>query len=151
MGKALLNGYRDKVHLATKLNLSAMRSEADFDRMFDESRRQLQTDVIDFYLLHHVTTKTWNQSVLPFKVMEKVERCKRDGKIRFIGFSFHDNLALFKHVLDVCPDWDFCQLMENYLDTEYEAGFLGMKYAYDAGTTHGASYCGNRLPHHASP
>lgn len=133
VGKALLNGYRDKVHLATKLNLSAMRSEADFDRMFDESRRQLQTDVIDFYLLHHVTTKTWNQSVLPFKVLEKVERCKRDGKIRFIGFSFHDNLALFKHVLDSCPDWDFCQLMENYLDTEYEAGFLGMKYAYERG------------------
>ena len=133
VGKALLRGYRDKVYLATKLNLGAMRSEADFDRMFDASRRELQTDVIDFYLLHHVTTKTWNQSAVPFKVMEKVERCKRDGKIRFIGFSFHDNLALFKQVLDACPDWDFCQLMENYLDTEYEAGFLGMKYAYERG------------------
>lgn len=133
VGKALRNGYRDKVYLATKLNLSAMRSEADFDRMFDESRRQLRTDVIDFYLLHHVTTKTWNQSVLPFKVMEKAERLKREGKIHFLGFSFHDNLALFKHVLDACPDWDFCQLMANYLDTEYEAGFLGVKYAYERG------------------
>lgn len=133
VGKALLNGYRDNVYLATKLNLSAMKSEADFDRMFDESRRRLQTDVIDFYLLHHVTTKTWNQSVLPFKVLEKVERFKQDGKIRFSGFSFHDNLALFKQVIDANPGWNFCQLIQNYIDTEYEAGFLGMKYAHERG------------------
>ena len=133
VGKALLNGYRDKVYLATKVNLGAMRSEADFDRMFDESRKRLQTDFIDFYLLHHVTTKTWNQSVLPFRVLEKVERCKQDGKIRFSGFSFHDNLALFKQVVDANPNWDFCQLIQNFIDTEYEAGFLGMKHAYGRG------------------
>ncbi len=133
VGKALANGYRDKVYLATKLPLRLIKDEADIDRFFDASRHRLQTDVIDFYLLHHVTAKTWNQSVLPFKIMEKVERLKQDGKIRFIGFSFHDNLALFKHVLGAYPDWDFCQLMENYLDTEYEAGFLGMKYAYERG------------------
>ena len=54
-----------------------------------------------------------------------------EGSIRHIVFSFHDNLALFKHVLDFYPGWDFCQLMENYLDTEYEAGYLGMKLTYE--------------------
>ncbi len=58
VGKALRNGYRDRVYLATKLNLGGMRNEGDFQRMFDESRKQLNTDVIDFYLLHHVTHRT---------------------------------------------------------------------------------------------
>ena len=133
VGKALAGGYRDRVYLATKLNLGGMKSEADFQRMFDTSRRELGTDVIDFYLLHHVTTRTWNGSVLPYRVLEKVERCMAEGSIRHIGFSFHDNFAFFKHVLDFYPGWDFCQLMENYLDTEYEAGFLGMKLAYERG------------------
>lgn len=133
VGKALLNGYRDKVYLATKSTLIAMRSESDFERMFDESRKALQTDVIDYYLLHHVTAKTWNESVLPFKVLDKIERYKQDGKIRFSGFSFHDNLALFKRVIRANPDWNFCQMIQNYLDTEYEAGFLGMKYAHERG------------------
>ncbi len=133
VGKALLNGYRDKVYLATKSTLIAMKSESDFERMFDESRKQLRTDVIDYYLLHHVTTKTWNESVLPFKVIDKIERYKQDGKIRFSGFSFHDNLALFKKVINANPDWDFCQIILNYLDTEYEAGFMGMKYAHERG------------------
>ena len=133
VGKALRNGYRDRVYLATKLNLDGMRNEGDFQRMFDESRKQLNTDVIDFYLLHHVTHRTWNGSVLPYKVLEKVDHCLAEGSIRHIGFSFHDNLAFFKHVLDAYPSWDFCQLMENYLDTEYEAGYLGMKLAYERG------------------
>lgn len=132
VGKALRNGYRDRVYLATKLNLGGMRDEGDFQRMFDESRRQLHTDVIDFYLMHHVTHRTWNGSVLPYKVLDKVQRCLEEDSIRYAGFSFHDNLAFFKQVLDAYP-WDFCQLMENYLDTEYEAGYLGMKLAYERG------------------
>ena len=133
VGKALLGGYRDKVHLATKLTLSAVHSETDVNRMFDLSRKTLQTDVIDYYLLHHVTIKTWTEGVLPHRVLEKVTKLKQEGKIRHIGFSFHDNLYLFKKILEAYPDWDFCQLMENYLDTEYEAGYLGMKLAYERG------------------
>ncbi len=133
VGIALENGYRDKVQLATKLTLSAVKSEADVDRMFDLSRKTLKTDVIDYYLLHHTTYKTWNENVLPFKVLDKVMKYKAEGKIRHLGFSFHDNLYLFKQVLDANPEWAFCQLMENYLDTEYEAGLLGMKLAYERG------------------
>lgn len=132
VGKALSGGYRDKVHLATKLTLQAMKSEADFDRMFDLSRKTLDTDVIDFYLLHHVTHRTWNEAAVPFKVLDKVAKLKAEGKIKHVGFSFHDNLSFFKAVLDAY-DWDFCQLMQNYLDTEYEAGLLGMKYAFERG------------------
>lgn len=133
VGKALLDGYRDKVWLATKLPLQAMKSEADFERMFDESRKALQTDVFDFYLLHHVTHNTWPKAAIPFRVLEKAQKYRDEGKIRFLGFSFHDSLVLFQEVLRAIPDWDFCQLMENYVDTQYEAGLLGMKYAYDRG------------------
>lgn len=133
VGKALSDGYREKVYLATKLTLQAMKSEADFERMFDESRKALHTDVFDFYLLHHVTHNTWHNSVIPFKVLEKAQKYREEGKIRFLGFSWHDSLPFFQDVLNAIPDWDFCQLMENYVDTQYEAGFLGMKYAYDRG------------------
>ncbi|MDO5537935.1 MAG: aldo/keto reductase [Desulfovibrionaceae bacterium] len=133
VGMALAGGWRDRVWLATKLTLSALKSDADFERMFDLSRKQLNTDVIDFYLLHHVTEKTWRENMVPYRAIEKIMKLKEQGKIRYAGFSFHDSLPFFKQVLDANPGWDFCQLMENYLDTEYEAGFLGMKMAYERG------------------
>ena len=58
-----------------------------------------------------------------------MENLKAQGKIRFMGFSFHDSLQLFKRVVEYTPAWDFCLIQHNYLDYEYEAGVLGPKYA----------------------
>ena len=71
----------------------------------------------------------WNDYVLPYRLIEKMERLKAQGKIRFMGFSFHDSLQLFKKVVEYTPAWDFCLIQHNYLDYEYEAGVLGPKYA----------------------
>ena len=96
---------------------------------FDQSRRVIGTDVIDFYHIHMIMHRAWKDYVLPYKLIEKMERLKAQGKIRFMGFSFHDSLQLFKRVVEYTPAWDFCLIQHNYLDYEYEAGVLGPKYA----------------------
>lgn len=71
----------------------------------------------------------WKEKVVPFRLIEKMERIKAQGKIRFSGFSFHDNVTLFKKIVDANADWNFCLIQQNYLDTEHEAGLVSLKYA----------------------
>lgn len=132
-GKALADGYRDRVYVTSKSPWWLMERPEDFERFFDESRGRLQTDVIDFYHIHMIMHRAWKEKVLPFKLMEKIETLKAQGKIRFSGFSFHDNVTLFKRVVDANPDWNFCLIQQNYLDTEHEAGLLSLKYAASRG------------------
>ena len=129
VGKALAGGWRDRVYVTSKMPWWEMRSADDFETFFDLSRRTIDTDVIDFYHIHMIMHRAWNDYVLPYRLIEKMERLKAQGKIRFMGFSFHDNLQLFKKVVEYTPAWDFCLIQHNYLDYEYEAGVLGPKYA----------------------
>lgn len=128
VGKALANGWRDRVYVTSKSPWWIMETPDDFERMFDESRRAIGTDVIDFYHIHMIMHRGWKEKVIPFGLIEKIEKLKAQGKIRFLGFSFHDRLELFKEVVEAA-DWDFCLIQHNYLDYEYEAGVLGPKYA----------------------
>ena len=129
VGKVLAGGWRDRVYVTSKSPWWAMERPEDFDKFFDESRRAIGTDVIDFYHIHMIMHRGWNEKVIPYKLIEKMEKLKADGKIRFMGFSFHDRLQLFKKVVEASPAWDFCLIQHNYLDYEYEAGVLGPKYA----------------------
>lgn len=133
VGKALSGGLRDRVYVTSKAPWWMMDRPEDFEKIFDESRRAMQTDVIDFYHIHMIMHRGWKEKVVPFHLIEKMEKLKAEGKIRFMGFSFHDRLQLFKQVLDASPSWDFCLLQHNYLDYEYEAGVLGPKYAASEG------------------
>lgn len=132
-GKALASGYRDRIHLTSKSPWWIMERPEDFERLFDESRSRLQTDVIDFYHIHMIMHRGWREKVVPFRLIEKIEKLKAQGKIRFSGFSFHDNVTLFKRVVDANPDWNFCLIQQNYLDTEHEVGLVGLKYAAGRG------------------
>ena len=127
--RALAGGWRDRVYVTSKMPWWEMRSADDFERFFDQSRRSIGTDVIDFYHIHMIMHRAWKDYVLPYRLIEKMERLKSQGKIRFMGFSFHDSLPLFKKVVEYTPAWDFCLIQHNYLDYEYEAGVLGPKYA----------------------
>ena len=129
VGKALAGGWRDRVYVTSKAPWWIMERPEDFEKYFDESRRVMGTDVIDFYHIHMIMHRGWKEKVLPFRLIEKMEKLKAEGKIRFSGFSFHDRLQLFKQVIDANPAWDFCLIQHNYLDYEYEAGVLGPKYA----------------------
>ena len=131
-GLCLLDGYREKVTLASKMPIMMLKSEEDFDRILNEELERLQTDHIDAYLLHAVNAERWENFVVRFNVLEKMEKAKAEGKIRHIGFSFHDNLETFKRILDIY-NWDFCQIQLNYLDVNYQAGLEGMRLAHERG------------------
>ena len=131
LGKALAAGYREKVHLATKLSCKRVNCKEDMDRFLNEQLEKLQTDCIDFYLLHGVKKSYW-EKMKKFGVFEFLERARAAGKIKYTGFSFHDDLDVFKEVLDAYP-WDLCQIQFNYLDEDFQAGVEGLKYAGEKG------------------
>jgi predicted aldo/keto reductase-like oxidoreductase len=131
VGRCLQDGYRDKVKLATKLPSWLMKEEADFDKHLDTQLERLQTDTIDFYLLHGLNKIAW-PSLRDLGVREWAESAIADGRIGHLGFSFHDDLSLFKEIVDA-HDWTFCQIMYNYMDTEFQAGREGLRYAANKG------------------
>ncbi len=127
LGKALKGGYREKVYLATKLPCWLVDSREDMDRFLDEQLEKLNTDWIDFYLLHALNRTTWDKMVKN-GVIEFLDAAIRSGKIRYAGFSFHDEIGLFKEIVDAY-DWSFCQIMYNYYDEHFQAGGEGLAYA----------------------
>lgn len=131
VGQALAGGLRDCVYIATKCPTWLVETEADFDRILEEQLHKLQTDHIDFYLLHSLSTTNW-EKVRRFGLLDKIQQAKADGRVRFIGFSFHDELPLFREIVDSL-DWDFCQIQLNYIDTEHQAGLAGLRYAAERG------------------
>ena len=128
VGKALLNGYREKVKVATKLPSWLVEKPDDFDRFLDEQLEKLQTDHIDFYLLHALNSTHWPK-LRDWEVLNWAETAIGDGRIQYLGFSFHDEFAVFKEIVDATDRWAFCQIQYNFMDIEYQAGLKGLQYA----------------------
>ena len=128
VGKALEDDYREKVKLATKMPVWLVNSYADMDQFLDEQLRKLQTDHIDFYLFHGLRRERWFK-LRDLNVFEWVENTIADGRIGHLGFSFHDEYDVFKDIIDSYKGWTFCQIQYNYMDTEYQAGTRGLRYA----------------------
>lgn len=127
LAKALRNGFRERVYIATKLPSWLVNSRSDMDHFLEAQLRRLDTSTIDFYLLHSLNKKTW-EKLVRLEVFDFLDRAKQSGKIRFAGFSFHDELDVFKSVVDAFG-WDFCQIMYNYFDEHFQAGREGLQYA----------------------
>ncbi len=131
VGRALQGGYRERVNLATKLPSWLIKSREDMDRYLDEQLKRLQTDHIDFYLVHGLMKPFW-EKLLPLRIMDFLDDALADGRIRYAGFSFHDELGLFKEIVDAY-DWAFCQIQYNFMNEEYQAGTEGLRYAAERG------------------
>lgn len=133
VGKALKDGYREKTYLATKSPVWEIRKPEDFDRLLDEQLRKLDVDYIDFYLLHALSLDRWNNTILKHDLLSRMEKAKADGKIRYIGFSFHDEYEAFETILNGYDHWDFCQIQLNYINVDYQAGLKGLQNAANKG------------------
>ena len=127
LGRALADGYRDKVKIATKLPSWMIKTRADMDTYLDAQLKKIQTDRIDYYLLHALAGDSWNK-LESLGAIEFLDKAKADGRIVNAGFSFHGKLEDFKRIVDAYP-WEFCQIQYNFLDEENQAGTEGLRYA----------------------
>jgi len=132
VGRALQGGYRQKVRLATKMPTWLIESSADFDRYLNEQLQKLGTDHIDFYLLHGLSAERWPK-VRDLGVREWAEGAIASGRIRHIGFSFHDKTDVLRQIIDEYDRWALCQIQYNYMDVENQAGTAGLRYAASKG------------------
>lgn len=132
LGKALRDGYRDRVRIATKSPVWLVEKADDFDRFLEEQLERLQAGPIDYYLFHGLNRKRW-ENILAQGLLARAEAAVRDGRIGHVGFSFHDAYEAFREIIDGYDGWSMCQIQYNYMDTENQAGTRGLRYAASRG------------------
>ncbi|MBQ8232898.1 MAG: aldo/keto reductase [Lachnospiraceae bacterium] len=123
VGRVLQKYERGSFYLATKLPIWKVEKLEDVDTILEEQLTRLQTDYIDFYLMHAMNKERWD-AMLQMGVVKRLEELKAEGKIRYLGFSFHDTYEAFEEML-CYRDWDFCQIQLNYMDANEQAGLKG--------------------------
>ena len=131
LGKALQDGYRDKVTIATKMPIHAVQDRASMEALLEEELKKLQTDHIDFYLMHGINRQKWEY----FKSIgapEFFDVMKKAGKIRYKCFSFHGPYDQFEYILKD-SDWDMVQIQYNFMDINNQAGTKGLELAGSMG------------------
>jgi predicted aldo/keto reductase-like oxidoreductase len=132
VGKALAGKYREKAKIATKMPVFSVNAKEDLDRILSLQLKRLNTDFIDFYLFHSLNKTLWNK-VLELNMIAWAEKQVAKGRLGYLGFSFHDELEVFKEIVDSYDKWTLSQIQYNYLDEKYQAGKAGLKYAASKG------------------
>jgi uncharacterized protein len=130
LGKAI-KPHRKNVMIATKLPSWNVQKPEDQETLFQEQLQRLGTDYVDFYLVHGLDTKNWAK-MKSMGVLEFMDKLRTEGRIRFAGFSFHDEIKVFKDIIDAF-NWDMCLLQFNFYDRDYQAGRQGISYASSKG------------------
>lgn len=126
------NHCREQISIATKLPQYYIKSKSAVDKYFEEQLKRLQTDYIDYYLMHMLTDVTaWNK-LKDLGIVEWIDKKKQEGSIRNLGFSYHGNTEMFLQILNAY-DWDFCQIQYNYMDEHTQAGRAGLLAAAEKG------------------
>lgn len=128
VGKALRDGYRDKVYLATKMPTWLVEKPSDFDRFLQEQLAKMETESIDFYLLHNLHRRSWPK-MRDLGVADWAEKVVSRGAIKYFGFSFHDDYETLEGILRDYQGWSFCQIQYNYVNEDVQAGTRGLELA----------------------
>ncbi len=132
LGKALADGYRERVKVATKLPQFMINSLDKAKKMFDTQLSRLNMDYIDYYLLHMLADGAGFERLKKLGIIDWLEQLKKDGVIKNLGFSFHGVKAGFEEIIKAY-DWDFCQIQYNYMDENNQAGRSGLELAESMG------------------
>ena len=131
LGEALSGGYREKVKVVSKIPPRFVNNEEEFISVLDDMLKKLQTDYLDVLLAHDMNREAWER-FQKMGMYQWMENAKQAGKIKAIGFSFHDDVELFREMVDAYP-WAMAQIQMNILDVNYQATVEGMKYAASKG------------------
>ncbi|MDR0273718.1 MAG: aldo/keto reductase [Clostridiales bacterium] len=126
------HNLRESVFIATKMPISMCKKYEDFDRFFDEQLRRLQTDFVDYYLMHNVLSFSQWETIRNLGIEKWIAQKKETGQIKHVGFSFHGSGDDFPKMLDTY-DWEFCLIQYNYYDENYQAGKNGLRLAAEKG------------------
>jgi predicted aldo/keto reductase-like oxidoreductase len=132
VGKVLKDGYREKTRIATKMPTWLVKSREDMDKYLEEQLERLGVSYVDFYLLHGLGAERWTK-LNELKVLDWLTNMRDQGKIKYTGFSFHDEYRVFKKIIDGYDNWTLCQIQYNYVDADYQAGTRGLEYAASKG------------------
>lgn len=127
LGRWLQTIDRDSVYVASKSPVWLINNIEEFDAMLDKQLERLQLDHLDFYLLHALNKERY-EKLCKMGLFEHLDAIKASGKVKHIGFSFHDDYEVFEKILKHYP-WDFCQIQYNYMDVDYQAGDKGYQLA----------------------
>lgn len=131
VGRVLAGYPRDSYFLATKLPVWKADTVQEAQAVFQEQLDRLQVGYIDYYLLHALNRERWDK-VVGTGIISWAEGLKREGKIRHLGFSFHDDYEVFREILTY-RQWDFAQIQYNYMDRDIQAGDRGYELAVKMG------------------
>ena len=131
MGKVLKKYPRESFILADKSPIYKMKEYDDVRKIFDEQRKKCQVEYFDFYMAHNINKNTY-QAYKDTKMHEQLLELKKEGKIKYVGFSFHGTPDILKEVVAE-GNWDFCQLQINYLDWDVVKGKEQYEIAQSAG------------------
>lgn len=118
VGEAMKKYPRDSFCLASKMPIWCAEKPEDVERIFNEQLKKCQTEYFDFYLFHAQNAANF-EKCQKFGVYEFLNKMKAEGKIRHLGFSFHDKPEVLRHICDTYQ-WDFAQIQLNYLDWEMQ-------------------------------
>lgn len=116
LGELLKPYSRDSYYLTDKMPVWFARNSGDIEKIFKEQLARCKTRYFDFYMLHSLDTANWNLAQ-KYKAYEFLARMKKEGKIRKLGFSFHDTPEVLRKIVEA-QEWDFAQIQLNYLDWE---------------------------------
>ncbi len=151
LGLALKDGYREKVTLVTKCPIghNFFAEPEHFEKYLNEQLERLDVECLDFYLFHALNKKSFEEKVVGFNLVERALKAKEDGKIKHLGFSFHDKTEVLKEIIDT-GHYDLMLVQYNIVDqVNHEminyAGEKGLAVAI-MGTVGGGRLAGTDMP-----